>query len=535
MSVLSRSLSGAFRQTPLPLLHIVLWGLALAVMVVLLLGTPTLNSDDLAYVDQVPEALKQTSLPRLLLTVLLNADIGVNELRSYGLARATQILTVTLFGRDPAAAYAFMVLLHAASGFIICFLMRRLTGDTLVAIFATFAWVASPAILPLLKVQHHFLYLIVPYYPLLAWLAFELAGYRSALLRICLLSATWMLGEGAIIPMIAGVTAMAWHRRDVRLVRDGGVAFALLALYMAYQIIFINNVDRPQRFHWFGHGWDIGDIWNLFGSQLIQNGKAILGLGYWDAEIRRHVTGIDATVNPSALVLGLALAAMAYVSSRKAVISSEHKEREGTVTFIVMCALSLALYFFVTVFGNTGFAVRYTAAFYALAPLAIIAAVAFWARPMSARYVAGGIAALCMALSIGLLDHAETLVNGPNRVLLASLPHDTAVLVQHQGWTADREGRVSNDYPGLVSTAAYALPDPKRSAWTLNYMLQLYGGIALGTACRILPDGRIAMSFQGAPRGVFKAESIAAFGLPDDQSITPQRISVWDVCSSAVP
>jgi hypothetical protein len=136
-------------------------------------------------------------------------------------------------------------------------------------------------------------------------------------------------------------------------------------------------------------------------------------------------------------------------------------------------------------------------------------------------------------LSIGLLDRAEKLVNVPNRLLLDNLPKGTAVIVHHQGWAADRDGRVNNGYPGLVATFAYGLPDPKRSAWTLDHMLQLYKGIVLGTACRTLPDGKIVVLFQGAARGVFDADSVLALGLPDPYSSMPTRIDLSEVCTPA--
>ena len=65
------------------------------------------------------------------------------------------------------------------------------------------------------------------------------------------------------------------------------------------------------------------------------------------------------------------------------------------------------------------------------------------------------------------------------------------------------------------------------------FMLELYRGIVLGTACRTLPDGKIAVLFQGTKRGIFDADSVLALGLPDPQSSTPARINLSQICTQA--
>ena len=179
-----------------------LWSALLLTMVILFLATPTLNFDDLNFAEHLPGLLARHELGSYFFMELRNAEVGGSQIRTYGLARAIEGVLTAFSGKAPIPTYLFMIAVQAGGSLIIYRLLREISGDALTALFSAIAWFAAPSVLPLLKVEHHFLYLVAPFYPLLLWLLLVLQrGRLSHLLSISLLTLTSALGEAAVIPM----------------------------------------------------------------------------------------------------------------------------------------------------------------------------------------------------------------------------------------------------------------------------------------------------------------------------------------------
>src|SRR5438132_1667297 len=113
------------------------WAVPLLLIVGYFLATPVLNWDDLHYADLLPH-FRSIGIWKEFSLVITNSDLGVVELRTYGLARTLQIFEFLAFGKNPPAVYSLIAILHGASSFIVYALMRDTTGDRLTALFAAF-------------------------------------------------------------------------------------------------------------------------------------------------------------------------------------------------------------------------------------------------------------------------------------------------------------------------------------------------------------------------------------------------------------
>lgn len=341
-----------------------------------------------------------------------------------------------------------------------------------------------------------------------------------------MLTATWLLGEAAIVPMGAAVVMMTWLQRDRRFIGQATIAFGLLAVYVAYQRIFIHDASLPQRFIYIGPSLEnIGAALRL----LWKSGKAVLGQSYYDGELQTNV----ATTGPFKTSLTPLIAALVFVIACLVSIRSPRSRgilnlRLGLV-FSTRAPLSIALYLALTSSVATGFAVRQAAAFYALLPLGFITLAAVSLPERVTRIVAGSLAALTLALSIGLLYRAEVLVNRPNRAFIAQLQPHTAIVAHHAAWDMPPDGRVIGGYPGLISPYQNGLANPLRLAWITRPALEYYG-ITYATACHKQQGGRIAVYFQGVET-VFDASAVKAVGLTSHSGFEVQELSVADVCT----
>ena len=498
-------------------------------MAFLLLSTPTLNYDDLGYPSLARRAIDEGGLygfGRLILTALLNADIGTSELRTYGLARAIQLTTAALFGRAPLPIYALITAVHCASGIIVFKLIRQISGDGLIAAFAAVTWVASPAVLTLLKCEHHLLYLVAPLYPLMLWLHLAMKERLSAWVGIPLLTLSWFLGEVAIISMSAAILWATCCRRDRQLLLQGVCAFALLATYLVSQKIFFNDPDHAQRFLYVGPRW-IALTTTI--SELWESGKAVVGQRYLDGELQNYA-GLVGPFKTSLTLLGAAVVfAFSFAASMKTPLSTKAVDWRTGVIFAAFCPLSVLLYAALSTFYATGLAVRYTAGFYALLPLSVITILALVIPTRLARILAGALAACSLAMSLGLLYRAEVLVSRPNRVTFAQMRPGTAIVVHHSGWTVTPDGHVDGDYPGLISPFQNGLANPLREAWTTSPALKLYSGVTFGTTCRQLQDGRIAVYYEGS-EATFASADVTGRGLADRNSFDVRELSIEELC-----
>ncbi len=396
-----------------------LWLMLLLAMVILFLATPTLNFDDLSFGENMPNIVAHHGVIRTFIVELLNKVVGQAQIRTYGLARAIEVLTMALTGKAPLPTYIFMVVVHMVGTAIIYKFLREISDDAYVACLGAITWFAAPSILPLLKVEHHFLYLVVPFYPPLLWVLLTVQrGRISYLLSISLLTMTWWLGEAAIIPMGAAVILLTYMRRDPRIFVQGCVAFGLLTCFIVYQILFVSIPDLPQRITPHASSWS--DARALL-PQVWQNVRATLGMPYFDTEMASRIGGIKVFGSPVTLIAAVIAAAAAILAKPPtSVVTSlpRVENRQAAIVFISIAILSLTVFGLFAVFKIGALAVRYTSAFFAFVPLGIIATLAACASPSLARAAAAACAVFAVATSIGLLYRAEVLVNQPNRELL---------------------------------------------------------------------------------------------------------------------
>lgn len=487
-------------------------GLCLIAVAGLLIITPTLNYDDLQIAEWATAALQQ-GWAQALATVLFNLDLGISQPRTYGLARAIQYIEAGLFGSAPAPAYALIVLAHFGSGALIYRIVKEIGGDTLTASFATVAWLASPAVLPMLKVQHYFLYLIAPYYPLLGWVLLSSARQPSArvfLLGTCFLTVAWLLGEGvtaAIFAVIAAVVLLrgSW-RRKLPLVGQGVVAGLLLFFYLGFQYVFIRDPDVPHRFRL---APDAGFL-ETFLRQLGQNGRAVIGLSHRDAELGMTLGGLG--VFNSSIFWGVATALIGFgiAATRSVPRSPLLQDRRLALIVAVVCISSLGVYLLFMAAGLGVLATRYSAAFFALMPVALIAVLLAYAPSTVAQVSAAVIAALSLALSLTLLYRAEVLVSEPNRVRLSQLQGRVVVLRPDSEF--DLDPAMFGATPGLVPIGRNGLADPMRSLWTSELALRQYASAPLGNRCRLVSGDKADLFLLGHPRGIYPLQDFVVEG-----------------------
>jgi hypothetical protein len=205
-------------------------------------------------------------------------------------------------------------------------------------------------------------------------------------------------------------------------------------------------------------------------------------------------------------------------------------DRRPALVVAGVAVLSLAIYGLLWLSQNGVLATRYAASFFVLAPLGLICAISVVLPARLVRFTAGALAAIAVAFSLGLLTRAEALVNRPNREILAQLRPGTAIILEHAGWPKTAAGQIGNGYPGLVSIYRTGLANPFRSAWTTELALRLYSNVTLGTSCRRLDDGSIAISYNGGNELVFAADKVMVLGIPSMEVMTPRTLRPVDVC-----
>lgn len=491
----------------------------LLVFAVLLLTTTTLNADDLQIAEWAPAALKAGWLETVR-TTLFNLDFGKTQVRTYGLARAFQYVQVGWLGSAPVTIYGILLLLHCSSGYLVFRLVVRMVDDSLIGLFGAVAWVASPAALPMLKVEHLFLYLIAPYYALLAWLALSLRerdGSMSWFAGTAALSVAWLLGEGVIAPIFVVVAVTAAGAGSLRkaawLVSQGLVAGGLLCAYLGYQYWFVRNPLLPQRFHL---APDASQL-STFVLQLVQNGRAVIGLSYRDAELGSIVGGVSALGSWIFLTAASVFLLAGLAGSRDPNPSPPVVNRNAILTITGMWLSSVVVYCLFSLAGVGVFAVRYSAGFFALAPLACLMAVAAVSPRVTSRRFGAVVAAASLALSVSLLWRAEVLVNRPNRALLQALSGRAVVLRPEQPF--DLDPAMFGATSGLVGITTNGLANPMRSLWTSELALRQFASATLGTECRRLPDGRGELLILGQSRGIFPIGKFAIV----DSTWTPEQ------------
>lgn len=506
-----------------PALLLLPHGLSLFAAALLLVLTPTLNADDLLIAEWAAASLPQ-GWGATLSTVFFNTDLGVTQIRTYGLARAIQYVHTGLLGAAPLPAYTFLILLHAVSGWLVYKVTKRCGGDALTAFFAALTWVASPAALPLLKVQHHFLYLIAPYYALLGWLL--LSGTRQQTVKsFCggslLLTAAWLLGEGVLVAIFVTVLAASLYsgswRRALYLAGQGGVAAFLLAMYIGYQYVFIRDPDLPQRFN-FAPSAALGD---RFAAQLWENGRGIVGLAHRDSELGTTLGGIDPFGSPIFWSVLVVLTASGLAACLGTTRSRPVQDRKISLMFAWMCTASLGVYLLFTMSGMGTFAPRYSAAFFALMPVAVIVAISAHSRSKAGQVASSVVASLTIALSLTLLYRAEVLVSEPNRRRLADLQGRIVLLRPDTALDLNTVGGMS----GLVDIRRNGLPDPMRSLWFSDVALRLHADALLGTTCRMVSDGRAELFLLEHSRGVYPLHRFSVVG-PTLKAATACKLSV---------
>lgn len=492
--------------------------LCLMVAAWLLAGTPTLNLDDLQIAEWATVALSE-GWGKSLASVLFNLDLGVWQPRTYGLARAIQYVEVGLFGSAPVPGYLFIILAHFGSGALVYQIVRKIGGDTLTAVFAALAWMASPAVLPLLKAQHYFLYLIAPYYPLFGWLLLSVDGQQSkkkVLIGALLLTIAWWLGEGVTFPILVLVVTAAllsgsW-RRAVPLVSQGVIAAILLFLYLGYQHFVLRDPAVYQRFKF---APDLGLV-EAFLRQLWQNGRAVLGLPHHDSELGLTLGGIGVLESPVFWGLTAVLTAFGVAAVRFMPSAAAGRNQKLALLVVLTSVSSLALYLVFMVIGMGVFPARYAAAFFALVPLAIIVGLLAYAPNRAvARMTAAMIAALSIALTLTSLHRAEVLVSQPNRVLLKKLQGRAVIL--HLGSVFDEN---HGGIAGLVPVSGNGLANPMRSFWTAEVALRLYADASIGDSCRMMANEKARLFSLGQSKGVFPLQNFVVEG----SSLTPEQI-----------
>ena len=491
-------------------LLLVPYALCLSAAAYLLIITPTLNLDDLQIAEWGPQALSE-GWGKALTTLLFNLDFGVWQPRTYGLARAIHYIQAWLFGAAPAPVYALILAAHFGSGVLVYKIIRKIGSDRLTAIFAAMTWIASPAVLPLLKVQHHFLYLIATYYPLFAWLLLSADRRQTPwvfLLGTILLTMAWMLGEGVAIPMFAAVATAAllagsWQR-GLSLFAQGAIAGLLFVLYLGYQVVFLRSSDATQRFKL---APDLGRI-DIFLHQLGQNVRAVLGLSHFDAELGMAIGGIGVLRNPGLWVLALVLTGFGIAAMRHWPQTDFPANRRLAATFALLSFSSIGICLAFVLAGMGVFSVRYAAAFFALMPVAVIALLDAYATKAVARPAAAAIAALSVALLLSLLYRAEVLVNAPNRIRLQALQGSVVLLRPQDQFDPAKYGAI----PGLTSINANGLANPMRSLWTADPALRYYAGAVIGNRCRMVSADRAEVFLLETSKGIYPLKNFVVEG-----------------------
>jgi hypothetical protein len=491
---------------------------SILVMFAAVIATPTLSYDDLLLAKDIPQYLASNGWGKTAWRFLTMADIGQSEMRTYGLTRAIQLVTVSLFGASPALTMGFIIGIHAASGLLIYFLLIRTLEDRMSSTLLAIAWVASPAVIPFIRTEHHWLYLITPYYALIGWVVLNGTPIHSVL-RFCmgsiLLTSVWFLGEAPIIPLL--LVSALWVLSSPNLksaIYYGGqalISIALLGVYLTYQFIFINNPNGPHRFVFKGI-WVDGP--GYFFGQLLQNAKGILGLPYREADLGMHVPSFQVTDNWEVWAYFVVLLAMWFFTMRLDSPRSRIKLSNLLVSSIwLMWVGSLSIYFILTLFGASAFPIRYTAAFFLFMPIALTLGVAVISRNLLfTRSTASIAACFTVAFSTFLTLKYEYSINTPNRNLLAKVKEHGLIVYDPQSPGFVRGSSPTPLYAGITPITSPGYGDPVKSFWTLSPMLELYAGAVVGSECRLTQDGMVQILQGQQVIGIRPEEQVLIMG-----------------------
>ena len=463
------------------------------------IATPTLSFDDLLIAKEVPQFLTADGWAKTAWRFLSMADVGQTELRTYGLTRVIQLVTVSWFGASPALTMAFVITVHSASGLLVYRLLTRAIGDNVSSALLAIAWVASPAVIPTIRTEHHWLYLITPYYALIGWLILNNTR-RHSVLRFCagsiLLTCAWYLGEAPIFPLVLvcalWVLTSRYWKSAIYIGGQAAVSLSLLGAYITYQLIFINQPNQPHRFT--SKGFSI-HAFGLFFKTLWENAKGIVGLPYIETDIGRQISSLHVADRWQVWALFAILLAVWFSAKRNDTPRSKLQLSIPLISSIwVMWIGSLGVYFLLTLFQATAFPMRYTTAFFLFTPIALALGVSALSRDLLVSRSAAAVAAcFAVAFSTVLTLRYEYKINEPNRILLAKMK-GLGLIVYYPKEPGFVKGEVPNGtYLGVVPITSPGYGDPKKSFWTLSPMLDLYAGAAVGSECRFTQDGKVEL------------------------------------------
>lgn len=480
-------------------LFFILVVLSVCMMFGAVIATPTLSFDDLFIARSMPQFLSADGWAKTIWWALALPDVGQINIRTYGLTRLIQLLTVSVFGASSALTFGFVVVVHALSGLLIYKLLLRAIEDKVSSVLLAVAWVASPAVLPTIRAEHHWLYLIAPYYVLIGWLVLNEKRFCSVL-RFCfgcfLLVLVWLLGEAPIVPVffVCGfwmLTSPNWKKA----IYTGGqalVAFILMGAYLVYQWSAHHNPNRPQRFA--GGSFSFDEL-GVFFWKLFENAKGVLGLPYLEMDGGVYVPSFHVTDRLGVWTFFVILmVSWFFTEQARAAVGSVKIKKSLVGSVLIMWLGSLGIYFVLVMFQATVFPLRYTLAFYLFTPIALVLCVfAISKSILLGRSSAALVACLTVAFSTALALRYEYKINRPNRDYIEKMAGMGVVLYYPDTPGFVKGGEPNPTYPGLVPSGSPGYGDPKSSIWTLTPMLELYSGAVVGSECRFVQNGMVEL------------------------------------------
>ena len=467
------------------------------VMFAAVIVTPSLSFDDLLLAKAIPQYLATDGWAKTAWRFLTMSDVGQSEMRTYGLTRVIQLFTVPIFGASPAHTMGFVIIVHAASGLLVYRLLVRTLRDHITSALLAIAWVASPAVLPTVRTEHHWLYLIAPYYALIGWVILNETRFRSKLRFFfggLLLTSVWYMGEAPIMALVLvcalwTLSSPTW-KSAIYVGGQAIISVALLGAYLAYQLAFINKPHGPHRFVLREIS---SDRFGYFFSQLWENAKGILGLPYIEADLGMTIPSFQVADKWQVWALFAFLLLMWLLTLRFETFRSRLTLSISlTGTIWLMWIGSVSIYFLLTLFQATAFPLRYSTAFFLFTPIAIVLGISALSRDLLlSRTAAAIVASFAVAFSTALTLRYEFSINEPDRILLSEMK-DLGLIAYHHKTPGFVKGVVPGPtYPGVIPITSPGYGDPIKSFWTLSPMLALYAGTAVGSECRFTQDGKV--------------------------------------------
>lgn len=503
-------------------------GLQVSLVFALYLMGATANTDDLIAILYVAPGLDTTKgLLAALKMVFLNEDVGQTELRTYGFARFLQILHLWVFGKSQVAPFVTMLLVHAASAVGLYAALRRVLERRQGRLILSLIWLVSPAVLPVERVLHHFLYIMLPYYLLIAWIALVSLRSDRTLLGAVLLVLANLSGEAAIpttylTVLLFGIWASRSGRPDVVRSSVIQVAVALTALvaYVAYQRIFVHDPRALQRVGvGFPQSWpELEQRLTLPFEFLWQNVLALAGRPFFDGELGReaHVGGLSYVGGwPFALTLVVAIIAL-LVSVR---LRQPRASRAWLMALAVLLVSVSTLTLYLAVFlasGSLPLTTRYVPPIFSAVLIAVPLALLLIA-PRFGTLIAGAVAAVCLASTTGLLVEIYGVRQRIDQRLAWAVQQRQmgrdAILIAHTSPPIDSTRIPYSLWPGLGGGFDYFAADPFRSYWTTAPFLKLYSGYSfVALSYRELDDSTVELT-DGQSKLVIAKDKVAVGGL----------------------